>query len=62
MKREIKNCPFCGEACECLSGNNHVTNTNFYYVYCPECEMTTKDYDHPQKAIDVWNKRFNEEK
>lgn len=56
-KREIKNCPFCGDFAECTAA----TSSNGYLKYkveCCECLCQTGLYDHPEFAIEKWNVRL----
>lgn len=73
MRREIKNCPFCGSNRIKLRRKNRTIikgiekrNT---FCYCTVCDsrgtrVLYEDFEHhidaENKAIEMWNRRYNE--
>lgn len=61
IKREIKNCPFCGSFAECVAHDMPDTDDFHYIVQCCDCLCATYPKNHPQDAIDIWNTRATEQ-
>lgn len=57
---ELKPCPFCGSPAHVEQSCNGGRRL-LYWVECEECYSRSQSYfDHPDGAIESWNKRANE--
>ena len=64
---EIKRCPFCGSDCEImyLHDNWILYSSNILHLYkpgivrCKKCKIQTATYSTVKRAINVWNKRID---
>jgi Lar family restriction alleviation protein len=61
MIEKLKPCPFCGQFAEVLE---QVWNgeLEIYMVRCRCCFSTTGRYTSKNRAIELWNRRSNDEK
>ena len=53
----IKKCPFCGGKAELKEIKGFDRQVVSAYVFCQDCEASTKNYATANVAIEVWNRR-----
>ena len=61
---ENKPCPFCGNAKPRLDSRLNVEQnkvSTLYCMRCPECMVSTAEYESSFDAITAWNRRMNKE-
>ena len=56
MTEILKPCPFCGGEAELSSGYD------CYFVSCSLCKAQTEWDMYKEKAIELWNRRINDER
>lgn len=60
MQNELKPCPFCGGKAilkeKYIKG---VANRKNYWVVCTKCQTRTQDRNRVCKALEEWNRRFD---
>lgn len=54
---EIKKCPFCGGKAELKEIKGFDRQVVSAYVFCQDCEASTKNYATANVAIEAWNRR-----
>ena len=62
---ELKPCPFCGGKStirQVTPVRDGLTLTyNGYFVICEECLTSGDNYSTKERAIDAWNRRYQDE-
>lgn len=65
---ELKPCPFCGEEAVFRSATAFNGKYPSFYIKCSSCDMQTLSYVDTgcdlkalEQAIEVWNRRANDE-
>lgn len=62
MPNELKPCPFCGTSgIDAHLCRKVVHDTERYYVTCEYCGASTGLYFEAKHAIEMWNRRENDE-
>jgi len=60
MKKELKQCPFCG--CKKITDDNvYFYGQEDYSVTCPKCDAMGPFGKTEEQAIKVWNRRAHEQ-
>lgn len=57
---KLKRCPFCGEEAELKEIKGFDRQVVSAYVFCQNCEASTRNYATPNVAIEAWNRRCYE--
>ena len=65
---DLKPCPFCGKEAVIRSGTAFNGQYSTFYIKCSSCEVQTLKYVNAgndlkalEKAIEVWNRRENDD-
>ena len=54
---ELRQCPFCGG----VSTLHSIDCCKTVYAVCMNCGIHTVEYSEPEKAIEAWNRRVDNE-
>ncbi len=61
---ELKSCPFCGGRASIRAvtpvheANVKAYGYGGYYVMCEDCLTTSNNYNTPERAAEMWNRRY----